>query len=56
MRTNGDKIRQMSNHELLEFLIDFENCACDFCIDEPNDCNCTCGYGYQQWLDQEVDK
>lgn len=54
--TNGDRIRQMSNKELLDFLIDFENDACICCLDNCEECNCTCGYGYQEWIGTEEDK
>ena len=52
--TNGDRIRQMNNKELLDFLIDFENDACICCLDNCEECNCTCGYGYQEWIETEV--
>ena len=54
--TNGDKVRQMTDTELLDFLIGFANCACDYCVDTPDDCNCTCGYGYKAWLESEAEK
>ena len=52
--TNGDKIRQMSDKQLLDFMCDFENCACDFCTREKYDCQSMCSDGYAEWLESEA--
>lgn len=52
--TNAERIRNMSNEELVRFLDRFENDACEFCAEIG--CNHTrmgnCIRGYENWLKQ----
>ena len=56
--TNADKIRNMTNEELVRFLDRFENDACEFCAEIG--CNHTlqgdCIRGYENWLKQSCKK
>lgn len=46
--TNGDRIRQMSNEELAEFLVELDDNICMFCKYE--NCSGECEYGVELWL------
>ena len=52
-KTNGDRIRSMSDEELAEFLDTVNNCTCSFAMGkspcDANDCPC-----WLYWLKQEV--
>ena len=49
--TNADKIRQMTDEELAEWL---DECAgCNICTKHPV-CDIDCFHGYLEWLKQEV--
>lgn len=45
--TNGDRIRQMRNEKLGEFL---RKSACDKCIHDCDNCNYKCADGVLAWL------
>ena len=47
--TNGDRIRQMSNDELIRFLVELDANACQFCNHEK--CSGECESGIKMWLD-----
>ncbi len=55
--TNGDKIRQMSNEELAEFIRDkVSNCYC-CAYDDMNGCATHgCKEGIKSYLDMEVEE
>lgn len=53
-KTNGDKIRAMTDEELAEWLDEFGNCRC--CADIPTRCHMECCYGHMEWLKQEDKK
>lgn len=57
--TNGDKIRQMSNEELAEWLnkkFAF-NIACEICVyDIKDECDYKCIEGIKAYLDMEVEE
>ena len=49
--TNGDRIRQMSNKELVEVFIN----NCDWCVHKGDEnCEVTCLAGIKAYLDKEV--
>ena len=54
--TNGDKIRQMSNEELAEWLgKNFESdIPCKVCIKQNYCCDYKCEEGIKAYLDMEV--
>ena len=59
--TNGDKIRSMSNAELLEFIINFgtnnDNCECCAFDFASYECNAkSCKEGISEWLESECKK
>ena len=56
--TNGDKIRQMSNEEIAEYL-DFNRkiVSCDMCVYvEEEECDYKCKEGIKAYLDMEVEE
>lgn len=59
--TNGDKIRQMSNEELAEFLEKETTCYCRLCFykltgyDKRGICGERCIEGIKAYLDMEVE-
>lgn len=49
--TNGDRIRQMSNEELVEFMKDVAAGICEHCVRPENyDCSHLCHIGLLGWL------
>lgn len=54
--TNGDKIRQMSNEELAEYLyFNRKVVSCDICVYvEDEECDCKCKEGIKAYLDMEI--
>ena len=50
---NGDRIRSMSNDELLSLLRRFEKNACTYCFYGDKNCSTSCGEGYKKWLESE---
>ena len=55
--TNADRIRQMTDEELAEWLIDWDNEGHDYCIDPcvSHDGYYDCKYCLVEWLKKEVD-
>jgi hypothetical protein len=56
--TNGDKIRQMSNEELVEGMLNLDFCYCDFCLYECSSREClenTCKDSIKAYLDMEAE-
>ena len=59
--TNGDKIRQISNEELAEFIERKTVCACSICFykingyDKRGMCGEMCKAGIKAYLDMEVE-
>ena len=57
VRTNGDKIRQMTDEELAEWLIGHDNCdICALCSFGACRTESECKNGVLEWLKQEVEK
>lgn len=54
-KTNGDKIRQMSDKELAEFLDKISGCRLCDCHKRGN-CNSECLKGHLAWLRKEVEE
>ena len=50
--TNGDRIRQMPDEELAEWL-DLHG-ECNQCAYHPAQCSVECNEGHMKWLKQEV--
>ena len=48
--TNGDRIRQMSNEELVKVI----NASCEHCLNE-NCCDFLCTEGIKAYLDREAE-
>lgn len=56
VRTNGDKIRQMTDEELAEWLIGHNNCdICALCSFGACRVESECGEGILEWLKQDID-
>ena len=57
--TNGDRIRQMSNEEMAEKLVndyeDYSEIKCEFCIERAIACKCDCKEGIKAYLESEVE-
>ena len=56
--TNGDRIRQMSNEELVEDILNSDFCSCDLCIYECSGRECVenaCKEGIKAYLESEVE-
>lgn len=56
--TNGDKIRQMTDEELADKLVDKLNYRCAVCAYHNAKCEttfCVCLEGVLNWLKQEVE-
>lgn len=51
-KTNGNRIRQMTDEELAEFFDKISDCQT--CIDNPSKCHMECIDSRLQWLKQEV--
>ena len=57
--TNGDKIRQMNNEELIKFLEEFTYSTCPYCVFKFRDTNCintNCYDAVFKWLESEAGK
>ena len=56
--TNGDRIRQMSNEELAEWLdITIDASCCNVCVcGKGQECYNVCTEGIKAYLDTEVEK
>lgn len=54
--TNGDKIRNLSDEELVIFLLDEMGIECRCCANKKTDCPCItpCTDGILKWLKQEA--
>lgn len=52
--TNGDRIRQMTDEELAEWL-DLHG-ECNQCAYHPAQCKTECNEGHLKWLKQEVEE
>ncbi len=58
--TNREKFEQMSNEELVKFLVSFkENYCCDcvaydYCVNTPHYVFAECKKVLEKWLEQEV--
>ena len=52
--TNGDRIRQMTDEELAEFLD--RTSDCQTCSENPSKCHCECFERRLEWLRKEVDE
>lgn len=56
-QTNADRIRNMTDEELAEFLLNFwSKTVCDYCTKfiEDRPCNHECEKGFFEWLQAEV--
>lgn len=53
-KTNGDRIRQMTDEELAEWL-DLHG-ECNQCAYHPTQCKTECNEGHLKWLRKEVDE
>ena len=54
-KTNGDRIRQMTDEELAEWLVGHDNCdICALCSFGTCRVESECGKGVLEWLKQEV--
>ena len=56
--TNGDRIRQMSNEELADNILNSDFRSCDLCIYECSSREClesTCRESIKAYLDSEVE-
>lgn len=51
-KTNADRIRQMTDEELAEWL-DLHG-ECNQCVYHPTQCKTECNEGHLKWLKQEV--
>ena len=51
-KSNADRIREMSDEELAEFLIDHHRYPCEYCIG----CHVECHEGLAEWLKSEVEE
>ena len=57
-KTNGDRIRQMTDEELARWLNNEASCTCGICIGQRDKSSCTqymCEECIAKWLEQEVD-
>ena len=55
--TNGDKIRAMTDDELVEFAMDKCECPTKECPkDNEHNWNCTCRNCWASWLEEEADE
>ena len=57
--TNGDRIRQMSNEELAEGMINADFTYCDWCMYECGEGDClnrSCKNAIKAYLDMEVEE
>lgn len=52
--TNGDRIRQMTDEKLAEWL-DLHG-ECNQCAYHPSQCKTECNEGHLKWLRKEVDE
>lgn len=52
VRTNGDRIRKMTDEELAEFFDKISDCQT--CIDNPSECHVECIDSRSKWIKQEV--
>lgn len=52
--TNADRIRQMTDEELAEWLDN--EAGCNMCRKHPTQCDVDCYSGYLEWLKQECEE
>lgn len=54
-KTNANRIRQMSDEELAEWLDCETETGCNVCSKHPTQCDVNCYSGYLEWLKKEAD-
>jgi hypothetical protein len=55
VRTNGDRIRSMTDEKLAEWLDCETETGCNVCSKHPTQCDVDCYSGYLEWLKKEAE-